>query len=61
MVTKACQWSEWHNGECSVSCGRGTITKTRTKSIQEKNGGNCEGDTTETINCNQPKCPRKLL
>ncbi|XP_046327753.1 spondin-1-like isoform X1 [Haliotis rufescens] len=42
MVTP---WSDW--SECSVTCGKGMMTKTRMVKVQPQNGGR--------------KCPRKLM
>ena len=54
-----CEWSEWANGVCSLTCGGGTMLKTRTKSVREKYGGVCNGDPTERVSCNQQNCPSK--
>ena len=54
-----CTWTDWESTECTVSCGTGTRTKTRTKSVEEKYGGICAGDATEQENCNTQDCPSK--
>ena len=54
-----CEWSEWANGVCSLTCGGGTMLKTRTKSVREKYGGVCNDDPTERVSCNQQNCPSK--
>ena len=54
-----CAWSnfgEWT--KCSVECGTGTQTRTRTEETSAKNGGSaCDGDATETQYCNGHWCP----
>ena len=52
-----CEWSEWAVGDCSAECGAGTRTKTRSKTIEEANGGTCTGDTTKTESCKDKECP----
>ena len=54
-----CEWSDWQAGECSVSCGGGTRTNTRTKKIKEAHGGTCKGKATNKEKCNTKKCPSK--
>ena len=46
-----CEWTSWGIAECSVTCGTGTRIKTRTKHVEESNGGTCNGKTTETEEC----------
>ena len=56
-----CEWDDWQIGDCSKSCGGGTLTKTRTKKVLEKNGGKeCPGSSTFTESCNIQECPGKL-
>jgi len=54
-----CVWgsySEWSS--CSKTCGGGERTRTRNETTPASNGGReCEGDSTETENCNQEECP----
>ena len=56
-------WSVWT--ECSVTCGGGEQTRTRTCSNPEpQNGGNdCVGDLEESQTCSTDACPgyTKLL
>ena len=53
-----CDWAEWTTGtECTVSCGTGTRTKTRTKNVEEQHGGACTGADTEQEDCNTQECP----
>ena len=56
-----CEWNEWHVGMCSRTCGPGTRSKTRTKKVQEKYGGTCEGGSNSIEYCNLQDCPSKLL
>jgi len=46
------EWSTWADGGCSVTCGAGTQTYTRT--CPEKN--KCEGPAEKTENCNKGAC-----
>ena len=55
-----CKWGEWRNGPCSVSCGGGIRTKTRTKITEESNGGTCNGTASETEMCNINQCPNNI-
>ena len=60
-----CLWSTWNKGGCSKTCGKGTLTYTRTKKTVEAHGGTCEGhckgDCEETKKvkngCNLQECP----
>ena len=54
-------WGDWLAfTECSATCGN-TATKTRTRECdnpEPRDGGrDCEGDDTETTNCDLPDCP----
>ncbi len=61
-----CKWSDWEIGECSHSCGGGTRTNSRSKIVEEANGGKCPGGefddpTIMTENCNEDVyCPGKI-
>ena len=47
-----CVWSRWtYNGGCSSRCGRGSKRKSRTKIIDEENGGHCYGKSTGVEVC----------
>ena len=58
-IIGTCSWSEWWETDCSVTCGRGTLTRTRynrvPRSIEE--GGNCK-NLTET---QERMCDTKIL
>ena len=56
-----CQWSSWSLGACSDTCGGGSLTKTRTKDVEEANGGTCDGQPTGNEICNTNPCPSKSL
>ena len=57
-----CAWGEWQNGTCSKTCGGGELTHTRTKLVEAAHGGKeCNGEATETVNCNTETCPSKRL
>ena len=55
-----CKWNEWEIGDCSKTCGVGTRTNTRTKKVEEKNGGLCEGESTLSESCNLQNCPGNI-
>ena len=53
-----CQWSEWHYGSCSRSCGNGEQIILRTESVRAQNGGRpCFGSGSKTEHCNIQDCP----
>merc|ERR1719265_344667 len=62
-----CVWDDWSAwGDCSHSCGNGTMPRTRTKLVPEQYGGvqcsgctseqNCPGNTSY-MHCNDELCP----
>ena len=52
-----CQWSEWHYGSCSKTCGTGVVVISRTEKVKALNGGKpCFGDRTRTKYCNIQEC-----
>ena len=55
-----CEWDTWVDGQCSVTCGTGTKTNTRTKLVNEANGGTCPGQPSEIVECNKDPCPRNI-
>ena len=48
-------------GDCSTTCGDGTRTKTRSKTVTEQYNGRCEGSPSVNENCNERPCPSMLL
>ena len=58
-----CKWGsygEWSS--CSKTCGGGEEYRTRQVATPASNGGkDCEGDTTETMTCNDVACPGSWL
>ena len=53
-----CQWSEWHYGPCSKTCGSGVKVISRTEKVKALNGGKpCIGYGTKTEHCNIQDCP----
>ena len=54
-----CCWDEWVLGECSAECGVGTRNNTRVKLVEEANGGTCDGQATEVVECQAGECPSK--
>ena len=59
MVVIHCEWDEWVMGECSRTCGTGTQVNNRTKLVEEANGGTCNGQPSEIVECNTQPCPGK--
>ena len=55
-----CEWSEWRNSPCSVTCGKGHHGKTRTKLLEEGNGGICKGESFSIEACIGKECPGKI-
>ena len=54
-VAVDCEWNEWNNPPCSQTCG-GSRLKTRTKKVQETNGGPCKGSLKEIEACGEAEC-----
>ena len=54
-----CEWAKWVEGDCSTTCGAGKQNNTRSKIIEEANGGNCTGESTEVQSCLVVECPGK--
>lgn len=50
-------WSKW--AICSVSCGGGEQSRTRSCSnpVPLHGGDECDGNTTESQSCNHQQCP----
>ena len=55
-----CEWSDWQIGQSSVTCGGGNRTNSRTKTVEESNGGVCAGEATVQEACNDQNCPGKI-
>ena len=56
-----CEWDAWNLGECSAECGLGTQKNTRTKLVEEANGGTCSGQPEEVVECMIKECPGKSI
>ena len=56
-----CTWGDWTFGKCSATCGTGTKIGTRIKTVEESNGGNCTGQSTEAVTCKDAECPGRLF
>ena len=56
-------WSEWEDGECSATCGGGTMIRTRScdNPAPENGGADCEGNDEETAVCNEEPCPEIVV
>ena len=53
-----CVWGDWvAEGDCSVTCGTGEQNYTRTKLVEEANGGICEGESFNVTSCLVVECP----
>ncbi|XP_076092754.1 uncharacterized protein LOC143064089 isoform X1 [Mytilus galloprovincialis] len=57
------QWSMWINSSCSVTCGDGIITRTRTcdNPAPSDGGDDCFGSSNETVQCNVDPCRGSTL
>ena len=56
-------WSEFEEwSECSTTCGGGTQTRTRscTNPAPAYDGLDCQGESSETQDCNNQNCPGKI-
>ena len=53
-------WSDW--SQCSVTCGRGFVTRTRTIKVQGSNGGiRCPRKLRKRKKCKMEKCRKYIL
>ena len=57
FAAKNCEWGSWTEGACDKTCGGGVRSITRTKQVQESNGGYCHGPASKFESCNNQKCP----
>ena len=57
IIAIPCEWSEWVGRACSATCGTGTRTKTRSKLVEEKDGGTCSDEPTKNEPCQDKDCP----
>jgi len=51
-----CEWSSWQEGQCDKTCGGGKRKVSRTKLVQERNGGYCYGRSYKIERCNINTC-----
>ena len=57
IIVVTCEWNAWDSTSyCSVTCGEGTQTQRRTKSVEEAAGGTCSGINRKTISCTKDEC-----
>ena len=57
-----CVWNDWTIGQCSVTCGNGTRTNTRTQKQPAQFGGDeCIGSESAVVNCNDLECPGRIF
>mmetsp|Transcript_1025 Transcript_1025/g.3477 ORF Transcript_1025/g.3477 Transcript_1025/m.3477 type:complete len:377 (+) Transcript_1025:96-1226(+) len=56
---RKCIWGDWGSwGNCSATCGDGTMSRTRSQAQAPQNGGSCRGDPVGTRPCpGLPPCP----
>merc|ERR1712096_169098 len=52
-----CVWANWQQGACTPECGPGKRTDTRVKTTEEANGGLCNGENTQVVDCKDKECP----
>jgi len=57
----AVKWSEWASSECSVSCGRGEMTQTRSCRGCHDDKEKLVTKETRVVTCQKPACPRSLF
>ena len=54
-------WSNWADAECSVTCGGGSKTQTRTCINGNVGDVGCEGSENQDVSCNDQDCPGNNL
>ena len=58
IVKVHCEWNDWVIGECSMECGGGMRTNTRTEKVSaEHEGDECTGPASIDESCNVQECP----
>ena len=58
------EWSNWSAyGDCSVTCGNGSRTRSRECNSPEPSGGGspCSGKSQQTVECKETTCPGRSL
>ena len=58
------EWSNWSAyGDCSVTCGNGSRTRSRECDLPEPSGGGspCSGESQQTVECKEITCPGMSL
>ena len=56
ILARNCEWSSWQEGQCDKTCGGGKRKVSRTKLVQERNGGYCYGRSYKIERCNMNIC-----
>ena len=58
LTTADGNWTTWSNWtDCSVTCGRGASSRSRTCTDPQPNGGmNCSGNAFESQTCRKQPC-----
>ena len=54
-------WGNWVDAECSVTCGGGSKTETRTCMNGNAGDVGCEGSENQILSCNEQDCPGKKI
>ena len=54
-------WSDWTDSECSLTCGGGSKTQTRTCINGNVGDVGCQGSENQVLSCNEQDCPGKKL
>merc|ERR1719359_1409404 len=52
-----CVQTGWVDGSCSVTCGTGTMTQTRSITTPAAHGGTACGAASQSTSCTKPACP----
>ena len=52
------RWSDWSNwNQCDVTCGNGSIFRTRSCTTPQHGGHDCIGNDTDIMACTTEPCP----